>query len=349
MSRVQTKQLFILYAMDDDVRTTAKTPTSPHAMDAFLAPFIKAHRRSNESAKGGANGSARGQGGNLPSSVLVSLFDVPPGLLTNAGKGEEKDIFSSGDGATFPSTDLSSAGSRIVRADGENPRGLTCIRCGLSFDARATQLEHFKTHLHLTNLRRQLSGEPPLTQAQLDEAPAATGATGVEDEADDSSGSESDDARAEIGEGGGDGVHLEGLDEEGDADGGVPVAMIPSKKVDDRIGDSSSVSKRGRVRREFSLREGPRFIFSPAGWAWCFSVSAAALGMERGDDPWERLDGMVGREDGGGANRLWAVLILQSGKFAAAIFEGQAVVCHKVFKRREDFPSSYGDTYSKSV
>lgn len=295
-------------------------------LDAFLDPFIKAHNRKHGSVRAGAKGSNRGK-----CDVVVSLFDAPPELFTNAGRDADQSLHSSPDSPALSSEDFASKASRIIQADPKSARGLTCITCGLRFESRSAQLEHFKSRLHLINLRRRLSGKPPLTQDQLDEVPATTGAIGREDdEADDSSGSESDDTRRTENVGG----FLQGLDEEGEgADWDVPTAEPYSKSGNEESINRNAASKRGRVRREFSLREGPRFTFSPTGWAWCFSVSAVALGMEKGDDPWERLEVMFGDGNGGGSNRLWAVVILQSGKFAAAIFEGQAVVCHKVFKR----------------
>lgn len=295
-------------------------------LDAFLDPFIKAHNRKQESVKAGAKRSNKGK-----FDVVVSLFDVPPELLTSTERGVDRSLHSSSDRLAFLSGDFVSTGSRIIQADPKSARGLTCITCGLSFESRSAQLEHFKSRLHLINLRCRLSGQPPLTQDQLDKAPAPTGTVEIEDnEAGDSSGSESDGAQKIENVGG----LLQGLDKEGNgADWAVSVAEPYSKPGNEENTNRNTVSKRGIVRREFSLREGPRFTFSPTGWTWCFSVSTVALGMEKGDDPWERLEGMFGDGNGGDSNRLWAVVILQSGRFAAAIFEGQAVVCHKVFKR----------------
>lgn len=312
--------------MNDYVHATTEVLGDTRELDAFLDPFIKAHNRKHESVRAGAKGSNKGK-----CDVVVSLFDVPPELLTNTERDADRSLHSSSDRLALLSGDFVSTGSRIIQADPKSARGLTCITCGLSFESRSAQLEHFKSRLHLVNLRCRLSGQPPLTQDQLDKVPVTTGTIEREDdEADDSSGSESDDTQRTENVGG----LLQGLDKEGDgADWDVPAAEPYSKSGKDESTNTNAASKRGRVRREFSPREGPRFTFSPTDWAWCFSVSAVALRMEKGDDPWERLEGMFGDGNGGGSNRLWAVVILQSGKFAAAIFEGQAVVCHKVFKR----------------
>lgn len=311
------------------------------AMDAFLAPFLKAGgRRSNKS-----NTNSRPGTGDDKRRVLVSIFDVPPGLLTHAGE-EESHETSHGD-ISLSSFDQAVAAPRVIKpavsagtanvavSAADRVRGLTCVRCGLSFDARPVQLAHFKSDLHMTNLRRQLAGKPPLSQEQLDAEAAAKanaigngidgGGGGVASEEEDSSGTESDAAEGAAAAGD-DGIDLEDVAEEGEV-GGLLVAETAQ-----RAGDGVRSSKRGRVKVDFSFQGGPKLTFVPRGSAWSFSLSSAALGMGKGDDPWARLDGLVG-DDGGDANRLWAVLILRSGKFAAAVFEGQSVLCHKVFRR----------------
>ncbi|CAM9292672.1 unnamed protein product [Ectocarpus sp. 13 AM-2016] len=304
-------------------------------MDSFLAPFIKSARakRPARRTKGQAEGG----------SVMVSIFDVPPGLLAGATPR---------DGALPPSSGQtpaagSSATSTEARSDGvvvpPDARGLTCNRCGLKFGSdRAAQVQHFKSELHMANLRRQLAGKPRISQAQLDDETAAaeaaaaataaaaaagdggTGSAAAAEADSSSSGTDSDEGPGSVGATER-GLDLDGVEEEEDAgDGGVLSA------VGGGGGAENGDPERGRMKVHFSLQEGPRLTFVPRGSAWAFSLSSAALGMERGDDPWARLDSLVGTE---GENRLWAVVILRSGKFAAAVFEGQAVVCHKVFRR----------------
>lgn len=307
----------------DHVQNKAMPPSS--AMDTLLAPFIKSAGAKKTKGPREANAARR---------LALSIFDLPPGLLTDAD-GEKPH-----DRAVLSSLDQAAAGSRIVHPEtgitspgmqGET-RGLTCIRCGLHFaDDRPAQVLHFKSGLHLANLRRQLAGKSPISQQQLDdkaEAEAAAvvgdggiGAAGPGAEGESSSDSDSEEA------GPTDHVlDLESVAEEGEGVGGAMLATV------DGGGGVESGNRRGRVRLDFSLQEGPRLTFVPRGSDWAFSLSSAALGMERGDDPWARLDGLVG-DEGGGMNRLWAVVVLRSGKFAAAVFEGQSVLCHKVFRR----------------
>lgn len=298
-------------------------------MDAFLAPFIKS--ASKRKTKGARDANAAGR-------LALSIFDLPPGLLTDA------DGVKANDGSMLSSPGQAAAGSRIVHpetgiaststaaAQGET-RGLTCIRCGLHFaDDRPAQVLHFKSDLHLANLRRQLAGKPPISQQQLDDEAAAEvaavggdGGTGPADGADGESSSDTDSDEAAAGTADR-GLGLEDVAEEGEDVDGPMLATV------DGGGGVESGNNRGRVKLDFSLQEGPRLTFVPRGSGWAFSLSSAALGMERGDDPWARLDGLVG-DEGGGMNRLWAVVILRSGKFAAAVFEGQSVLCHKVFRR----------------
>ena len=306
-----------------------KAGPSSSAMDTFLAPFIKS-ANSKRKTKGARDANAAGR-------LALSIFDLPPGLLTDA------DGVTAHDGAVLSSTDQAAAGSRIVhRETGTTPtstavqgetRGLTCIRCRLHFaDDRPAQVLHFKSDLHLANLRRQLAGKPPISQQQLDDEAAAEaaavggdGGTGAAEPGVD--GESSSDTDSDEAAGTGDrGLGLEDVAEEGEDVDDPILATV------DGGGGVESGNKRGRVKVDFSLQEGPRLTFVPRGSGWAFSLSSAALGMERGDDPWARLDGLVG-DEGGGMNRLWAVVILRSGKFAAAVFEGHSVLCHKVFRR----------------
>ena len=329
--------------------TDASLP--PSAMDVFLAPFIKQASRERASkrstAKQGTKSSRDGliAGG----SVVLSVFDVPPGLLTRKEEEEpspttSRDAASSLlDGSAVASRTTAqqpapSAGAVGITFPGGG-KGLTCIRCGLSLEARPVQLAHFKSKLHMTNLRRQLSGESTISQEELDAGTdsAVDGAGGGDQaspEQEDSSGSESDETSTTSADRQ---IDLDDVAEEGGDVGGPLAVDTAHMEVGDRKNSNSGISstERGRVKIDFSLQEGPRLTFVPRGSAWRFSLSSAALGMERGDDPWERLDRLVGDEGGGGggANRLWGVVILRSGKFAAAVFEGQSVLCHKVFRR----------------
>lgn len=331
-------------------------------MDAFLAPFIKQASRERASKRSTANeGTKSSRDGHVASgSVALSVFDLPPGLLVRQGE-ENPSLTTSGTSgddessplygsavasrvaARQPATALSAGAIGITFPGGG--KGLTCIRCGLIFDSRLLQLAHFKSRLHMTNLRRQLSGKSIISQEELDSATdSAVGAGGVGGEAspeeEDSSGSESDEASSTPAERE---FNLNDVAEEGEGDVGGPIAvdtahMEVGGPKNSSSGSTSTSTERGRVQTDFSLQEGPRLTFVPRESAWCFSLSSAALGMERGDDPWERLDQLVGDEGGGGgggdgANRLWGVVILRSGKFAAAVFEGQSVLCHKVFRR----------------
>lgn len=331
----------------DHVVADHEAPSSSTCViDEFLAPLSKGTRGNKSPA---SHRSSQAAGRSRPSSgethcednIAVSIFDVPPGLLTRAGR-EEGSLHpphlhagSPAQQQQQPAAPADAASAAAVKDVVSKHRGLTCLRCGLSFTARPAQLAHFKSDLHMTNLRRQLSGKPPISEDQLNSALKAAGSsTAAEDEEaqtplsreeDSSSGTESDEATTTSA--GGTGVELEDVLEGGvltPADGVVGLASAPAEE---QMGNA-----RGRVKFSFSLREGPRLTFIPTCSKWEFSLSNAALGMERGDDPWARLDGFAGEEAGGG-NRLWAVVILRSGKFAAGVFEGQSVLCHKVFRR----------------
>lgn len=322
-------------------------------LDDFLKPFndsggsanSKKNSRHNDTGKG-SQAWDRGGHANKQRKVVLSIFDIPPDLLTRAeGALSEVSQLDNGpaSGGNVSQTTAASAGSAGSK------RGLTCIRCELTFDGRPAQLTHFKSKLHMTNLRRQLSGERPISQQQLetvegDAADEGKFGPSTAAESEDSGSDNSEDEQPLVAAAAEAGEAADTFDERDIADG---LALARAASVDEiketvtKTAASASTGgalqgvppMRGRVKVDFSLHEGPRLTFTRSGSAWCFSLSSAALGMERGSDPWERLDALLGEEGGAANNRLWAVLIVQSGKFAAAVFEGQSVLCHKVLKR----------------
>lgn len=348
-------------SLSDDP-TDPVVPPELSAMDTFLAPFIKTSGR-NQSVKrraGKRSPSSSGPGsvrhGSGSPRVVLSIFDVPPALLTKAGV-EQSPGFSP-DGAASARS-VQPDGARGAPSDSSNGRGLTCIRCGLSFDSRPLQLSHFKSTLHMANLRRQLAGKSPLSQQEhlelvasaskavdgsiIDDGDNGGGVENASADEGDSSDTERDHAGVSTRT-----VDLDDVAEDAEEAEGVRLLTAQTAQ---QSGDGNG-SGRGRVKVTFSLQEGPRLTFVPPNSSWCFSLSSAALAMERGDDPWQRLDGLVEGEAegaGGANNRLWAVMILRSGKFAAAVFEGQSVVCHKVFRRCVVHPLGKKFTYYDST
>lgn len=290
------------------------------SVDSFLAPFVKSTSAKRQTTKGAGHWDAP--------AVVLSIFDLPPGLLASTDSEKSQHVSdSSSTGQVVAESRTVHPQTAAVSSSQEGKRGLTCIRCGLQFgDDRETQVQHFRSDLHMTNLRRHLAGKPPISLQQLNAEASAALAAGGGDAAGPGPDGESSSDSDEAPEAGDRGLDLENVVEEGDdeLDGLLPTADVS--------GGVEGGNERGRVKLDFSLKEGPRLTFVPRGSEWAFSLSSAALGMERGDDPWARLDGLLG-DEGGGVNRLWAVVILRSGKFAAAVFEGQSVLYHKVFRR----------------
>lgn len=292
----------------------SRNVTCEASLDDFLAPYASMRRKQANKLDKGRQHSAD----ESINKIVLSIFEVPSGLLApSAASALSQDA-----------TDVSIVSADDAEGKQQSRRGLTCLRCGLTFDARLEQLAHFKSELHMTNLRRHLAGKSPVAAADCLYPPATTSAldsqAGPRNAEEDGSSTGSDD---DI---------IDGDDDEDDAFDAAEhelgdEAFGPSLKS--AAGDGT-VGER-RVRVDHSLQGGPRVTFTPAGTTWCFSLSTAALGMERGSDPWEKLASLMGEgSDRGGGDRLWAVIMLRSGKFAAAVFEGQSVMCHKVFRRR---------------
>ncbi|CAN0006257.1 unnamed protein product, partial [Discosporangium mesarthrocarpum] len=261
-------------------------------LDDAINSFIEYHRRKSKSQ--------RPKGEHSDGKLHLSIFDIPLGLLVPL---EERAQKSEGEKNEAP---------LIVNPgtveDGGTVRGLTCRSCSLTFDDHLQQQAHFKAALHITNLHRRLAGKLPVRETGMVEEEEEAGVL--------------DDGR--------DGEMVEeGEKSSADSDDENLTSILEADLVETSGKGDLGVRSDG-VRFEFSQREGSRLTFTRPGSAWSFSLSSAALNMQRGNDAWEQLGMLFGDR---ASNRMWGVLILRSGRFAGAVFEGQSVLCHKVFRR----------------
>lgn len=214
-------------------------------------------------------------------------------------------------------------------------RGLTCITCGLIFDAAVDQHSHFKTDLHLINLRRKLKGLSPLlttAAAPADDEPTSNG--GVVDPVnaldvdDDDSGSDSD-RDSTSGE-----EHELHNGEEQQQDFNLQQCRSPrgdiivSKQTVPHLGA-------GLVVRSSQCTE----------WVFSFSFSLFSMHSSLAAKVWNNT-GVDGDGNGDGGDTAWSVFsrqvlylrchprigvfLLRSGRFAAALFDGPSMIVHKV-------------------
>jgi len=218
-------------------------------------------------------------------------------------------------------------------------RGLTCITCGLSFDAAADQYSHFKTDLHLINLRRKLKGLSPLLTAAApnDDEPSSNG--GVADPVsaldvdDDDSGSDSDRDSTS-----GEEHELPDKLRNGEEDQQKDINLQQcSSPRGDIIVSKQTVPHLGAglVVRSSQCCE----------WVFSFSYSLFSMHPSLAVKVWNNttVDGDGGGGDGDTAWSVFSrqvlylrfhprigVFLLRSGRFAAALFDGPSMIVHKV-------------------
>ena len=289
------------------------------------------------------------------------LFSIPTSALTEVGIQSTESVVR--DGTLFHHASAAVGAPTLHRAAS---LGRSCTTCGVQFDDLATQQAHCKSTWHQSNLRRQLKGLParPLKKAKGKSGSSGTSSTGNADDIDtssisSSSDSDNDDEDSEEQEDEEEDEidRLEGLDEEEELEGS-------------RVGKPNTLmtTSQGTVRwGEYSGSNGLQVTYCPVattGTTWHITVNNLLLqthvvpgtalheGKAHGNgngssssssnsssnasspssaiNPWERLGSVLSmlRE-----RPLVCVLILRSGKFAGAIFDGTSVLEHKIFRR----------------
>uniref|UniRef100_A0A0G4IDU0 VLRF1 domain-containing protein n=1 Tax=Chromera velia CCMP2878 TaxID=1169474 RepID=A0A0G4IDU0_9ALVE len=178
--------------------------------------------------------------------------------------------------------------------------GFVCSKCpGSSFPTQADLRLHFKTEWHVTNVRRLVKGSEGLSEAQWHEA-------------------------------------LQELDaQNGDGDG-----EEGGEVIEEEDSESSEETAKSSSESEEDTKNGPagRRASEPP------SVDAGALrvlvcrGLFRKEDLRDRERGydtqwILSQLKFCWQNRKWAIVMLRSGRFAAAVFEGPTVLVHRVVVR----------------
>lgn len=185
--------------------------------------------------------------------------------------------------------------------------GLTCRCCGVIFDNLSLQKEHFKSDDHVSMLKRSIRGSSLRTSAPAD-------------------GSISDDAQ----------------DSGEDSDQGIDDNELLDDTESSTIARGLIVSV-GEIQRSYTKQYGSQYIMSAATQHhWRFCVSTAIVDLSSSNDvvdeeilravhgPWGTIyHTLANYRD----QRMWAVFILRSGKFAGGLFDGNTVIAHKIFRR----------------
>lgn len=241
-------------------------------------------------------------------SVKVPVFGLPIELIPALNDCSQL----SSDSTTDTQTD---------KVSNDTLKGMTCITCGLTFMDHKDQQQHFKSDLHLVNLKRRVKNLGaltclPSTQIADDEIEQKAGDGETAD--DDASSSE---------------------DSENETDKEEEALQRPSSYKDEK----------GSILKQYSAHRGPTFHIRDAQFLkWELVLSAGVFGKDSaflGRD-WNAPAEERQRDKGGDALSPWAqlgayvnhlrrnpicgVFLLRSGRFAGAFFDGTTLLIHKV-------------------
>lgn len=251
--------------------------------------------------RGGWNGTKK--------STKVSLFALPieciPCLATTSIE-------------TIDSIETKSQRVSIADIGVTTNRGLTCIACQLTFgDVREQQL-HFKSDLHLINLKRRVHGLTALLSGDVDT-------------------NESLDSRIDPSLGEDDGEDSDSS-EDRDLDNDFEASQ------QETLQNAEYRNELGCIKKEFSAQRGPTLHLWDVNlpqWelvvsTGLFATSSAFHTREWNSaseaakpSPWTQLSTQIEHIR---RNRICGVFLLRSGRFAGAIFDGQTLLIHKVLK-----------------
>lgn len=182
----------------------------------------------------------------------------------------------------------------------------TCIACGLVFDSRLEQVEHFKSDYHRLKLLERI-GDDIETDKQISQN------TNNSDESDDDDNDEQneDEDKEDT-----DGIAEEMDDMEQDFENinekgcwlrqGHPTVCFSNKKQNKNWAVELNVSLFAKTRKELLYSESDVNIIKPS------------------------LYSLMSKAD---SQSTWCIILMRSGRFAAGIYQGDTLVKHKVFKR----------------
>ena len=197
-----------------------------------------------------------------------------------------------------------------------------CITCGLTaLEDRKELIEHFRSDWHIVNLKRRLVGRPPMALAQWEECRN-------EILGEQSGDSDNEDVKGAGGHSGDDSDE-DDLDDNLDADtdvnnGGALVnCLVNAQDLEE-------------VTHIVTKSNGPQLAFRLPGTSPPMQLVISRCifpVLAQKWSPWRVLSEVVRGGIVDSNAHKWFVLLMQSGKVAAAIFDGQKTIAHKCFRR----------------
>ena len=246
---------------------------------------------------------------NIPSHLLVPASASSSSVVVNNAIDEELNEI---DNLTLDTTTSSS--SLVVS-------GKTCRTCGLVFTTLIDQQAHFKSPIHIRNLKRKSIGLEPIMQH------SDTNSN------DNNDSNDSNDNNKNVKE---DNDDEDDDDEDDDADIAESEA---NASIGEELKEIDGVYAEGSVAKTYTKGTGSMITFQRSDDSkWEFSMSSVLCISNSyhvfdtiGYNPWRHLSELL--DDIQNISKLWAIVIIRSGRFAGAVYDGNKVILHKVFRR----------------
>jgi len=211
-----------------------------------------------------------------------------------------------------------------------------CITCAFTepFGSRVEQAAHFQSDLHIVNLKRRLAEKLPMTQEQRaecrnellkelssDEDGGDDEDNGIHEDEDDVLHAHENANSSSSSRSGGGGGKSSASASAYDAYDGEELQRVNAMV--------NAVDLEG-VRHSITKTNGPQLVFRLGGTDRELAVSRTLFPILAEQwSPWRALHDVL-RDS---AATKWFVLLVQSGKVAAAIFQGPRCLVHKCFRR----------------
>ena len=252
----------------------------------------------------------------------VSIFNVPIHLLIPTLSSSSNDAIVSNSAIDEElneidklSLDASSSLSLSSSSTTSIVTGKTCRTCGLIFNTQSDQQAHFKSPLHIRNLKRKAVGLDPIMQHNDTNKDADS--LKVDDNNDNNNDNDND-------------------DDNDDTDDDDDLENEANASIEDELKEIDGVYPEGNVVKTYTKGTGSIITFQRSDDSkWEFSLSSVLCINNNHENivynPWRNLSELL--EDIQNISKLWAIVVIRSGRFAGAVYDGNKVVLHKVFRR----------------
>ena len=254
---------------------------------------------------------------NIPSHLLLPTISLSETITTSTSTLTST-ISSSTDNITLDE-ELNELVIDNASNTSSTSSGKTCRTCGLTFNTILEQQTHFKSSLHIRNLKRKSIGLDAIMQHN--------------EKDNDVNNNNNDNSKLEEKDDDDDDDNDDDNDDDDDDNNNYDI----NETVDNELKDINGLYPEGYVTKTYVKGSGSVVTFQRSDdTKWEFSLSSTLCTSFNNNDhiksnPWRNLAEVL--EDIQNISKLWAIFIIRSGRFAGAVYDGNKVILHKVFRR----------------